>query len=236
MIEIDTSASAVERLAETLLFRGHHDQEKITHLLRRLYAERITAAKTLRALAAERDRLRAELNAAVRERDGLRHCGRQVIAERDRLREELKEARAARQAAALAGVRRAAKAEGMREAWLPVKSAPYDQDVIVRAGSMTFRAALRRDASMNEAGDSCDQWQATIEGEHPPCWSDGCCWESNQDGIPSLQPIEWRPLEAEANPFSFSPAVAATITEPTTEEQAELDRMTVGYLKNGAAE
>ncbi|RHZ92837.1 hypothetical protein D1114_16680 [Cereibacter sphaeroides] len=89
VIEIDTSASAVERLAETLLFRGHHDQEKITHLLRRLYAERITAAKTLRALAAERDRLRAELNAAVRERDGLRHCGRQVIAERDRLREEL---------------------------------------------------------------------------------------------------------------------------------------------------
>lgn len=63
MTEIDTSADAVERLAETLLFRGHHHQEKINHLLRRLHAERITASKTLRALAAERDRLREERDA-----------------------------------------------------------------------------------------------------------------------------------------------------------------------------
>ncbi|QCP84366.1 hypothetical protein EYE35_01345 [Cereibacter sphaeroides] len=58
MTEIDMSTGAVERLAETLLFRGHHHQEKINHLLRRLHVERITASKTLRALAAERDRLR----------------------------------------------------------------------------------------------------------------------------------------------------------------------------------
>ncbi|WYK05432.1 hypothetical protein DWF04_005870 [Cereibacter sphaeroides f. sp. denitrificans] len=82
MTEIDMSTEAIERLAETLLFRGHHHQEKINHLLRRLHVERITASKTLRALAAERD-------AAVRERDGLRHCGRQVIAERDALRAEV---------------------------------------------------------------------------------------------------------------------------------------------------
>ncbi len=58
MTEIDMSTEAIERLAETLLFRGHHHQEKINHLLRRLHVERITASKTLRALAAERDRLR----------------------------------------------------------------------------------------------------------------------------------------------------------------------------------
>ena len=79
------------------------------------------------------------------------------------------------------------------EEWRPIESAPYSQEVIVRAGSMTFRAELVPDASINRHGSDCDQWQATIEGEHPPCWSGGACWESNEDEVMSLQPDAWRP-------------------------------------------
>ncbi len=92
MTEIDTSADAIERLAETLLFRGHHHQEKINHLLRRLHVERITAAKTLRALAAERADLRAtalaiqaERDSAAKARDEALAKHAEVFAERDRL-------------------------------------------------------------------------------------------------------------------------------------------------------
>lgn len=56
---------------------------------------------------------------------------------------------------------------------------------------MTFLARLEPDASENEHG-SCHQWVAAIEGEHPPCWSDGACWASNEDEVASLQPTAWR--------------------------------------------
>lgn len=75
--------------------------------------------------------------------------------------------------------------------WQPIDTAPYNVDLTIRAGSMTFKAMLCPDVSMNEHGEHCDQWQATIEGQHPPCWSDGCCWESNEDEIMSLQPDAW---------------------------------------------
>lgn len=79
-------------------------------------------------------------------------------------------------------------------AWSGVENAPYDTPLTVLAGGMTFAAILRRDASLNEDGESCDQWQAVVEGEHPPCWTDGACWESNEDGISCLWPEAFMPL------------------------------------------
>ena len=79
-------------------------------------------------------------------------------------------------------------------AWLPIWQAPYQVAVEVRVGRMTFLAMLMPDASMTDAGASCDQWQAVHEAEHPPCWSGGACWASNEDGVRSLQPIAFRHL------------------------------------------
>lgn len=79
------------------------------------------------------------------------------------------------------------------EAWRPIETAPYDTPVEVKVGSMTFLARLLADASMSSLDETCDQWQAEIDGEHPPCWSGGACWASNENEDMSLQPTAWRP-------------------------------------------
>lgn len=78
------------------------------------------------------------------------------------------------------------------EAWRPIETAPYDTPVEVKVGSMTFLARLLADASMSSLDETCDQWQAEIDGEHPPCWSGGACWASNENEDMSLQPTAWR--------------------------------------------
>lgn len=30
--------------------------------------------------------------------------------------------------------------------------------------------------------------------EPPESWTDGVCWGTNHDGVPSVQPVSWRPL------------------------------------------
>lgn len=77
--------------------------------------------------------------------------------------------------------------------WMPIETAPYETPVLVKVAHMTFEAMLKPDAAENEEG-SCDQWVACHEGEHPPCWTDGACWQSNADEIESLQPVAWMPL------------------------------------------
>lgn len=81
--------------------------------------------------------------------------------------------------------------------WRPIADAPYDEDVEVRVGEMTFMAILSRNASLTADMKECDQWQAARESEHPPCWSGGACWRSNEDEAVSLQPDAWRPLHAQ---------------------------------------
>lgn len=83
--------------------------------------------------------------------------------------------------------------EPEEDPWRPLDTAPYNTPVRIKAGNMTFIAELLPSASMNEDGE-CDQWQAVHEGEHPPCWSGGACWASNENEDPSLQPEGWMPL------------------------------------------
>lgn len=78
----------------------------------------------------------------------------------------------------------------------PIATAPVNEEVFVYCGEMRFRAKLVPGASMTMDEEPCDQWQATREGEHPPCWSDGCCWANNEDENASLQPTHWSPAPA----------------------------------------
>lgn len=105
-----------------------------------------------------------------------------------------------------------AEARGRRQGleWRPINEAPYGQEVRIQAGEMTFLAMLVKDGSMLEDETPCDQWQATREGEHPECWSDGACWASNADDCASLQPTGW------------VPSLATAPTEPQKPETAML--------------
>jgi len=67
------------------------------------------------------------------------------------------------------------KAPGEPVSWKSIADAPYDTPLTVRVGGMTFGAILRRGVSETTDGDPCDQWQALIADEHPPCWTDGAC-------------------------------------------------------------
>lgn len=96
--------------------------------------------------------------------------------------------------AILAALASSAPVTGEREqivGWLGIASAPYDVPVCVKAGSMTFLARLIGNEAMTTEGQPCDQWHAEIEGEHPPCWSGGACWTSNENEDLSLQPTHW---------------------------------------------
>lgn len=137
-------------------------------------------------------------------RDCLREYGKQVIwtgpdsmeaavfarqCEIERLRVAVAIALTNAPSTALAEAEARGYARGLE--WQPIETAPYGQEVRVKAGEMTFLAMLVKDASMLEDETPCDQWQATREGEHPPCWSDGACWASNADDCASLQPTGW---------------------------------------------
>lgn len=79
--------------------------------------------------------------------------------------------------------------------WQPIETAPYGVPVRVKLErGTTIVAVLRNNAATTEDGDDCDQWQAHFEGEHPECWTDGACWQSNADNVMSLQPRAWTAL------------------------------------------
>jgi len=92
------------------------------------------------------------------------------------------------------------KAPGEPVSWKSIADAPYDTPLTVRVGGMTFGAILRRGVSETTDGDPCDQWQALIADEHPPCWTDGACWEINALGYGSREPEEFFAIGAKNAP------------------------------------
>lgn len=76
--------------------------------------------------------------------------------------------------------------------WQPIESAPFDTDVWVRVDGMQFKA---RRTIVSEGTCSYSQWLATVEGVHPPCWSDGAYWSSNENDDRSLPVLGWMLLD-----------------------------------------
>ena len=37
-------------------------------------------------------------------------------------------------------------------------------------------------------------WSFVEDQEPPGCWTDGICWEQNEDGIKSVLPVRWKHL------------------------------------------
>lgn len=46
----------------------------------------------------------------------------------------------------------------------------------------------------DSSGAECGGWQWMESGEPPNSWTDGICWDVNEDGVASVQPIAWKPL------------------------------------------
>jgi hypothetical protein len=80
--------------------------------------------------------------------------------------------------------------------WQPIESAPRDgrpiQAKIPGHGSDSIIAWTNGLLDSDE--QDCGGWNY-LEGEPPDCWTDGICWEVNEDGVKSVSPTHWKQLE-----------------------------------------
>lgn len=80
--------------------------------------------------------------------------------------------------------------------WQPMATAPTDgtwiQARIPGHGSDNVIAWI--DGLLDSEGRDCGGWTFMTEQEPPDCWTDGICWDVNEDGAKSTQPTEWKHL------------------------------------------
>lgn len=48
------------------------------------------------------------------------------------------------------------------------------------------------DGLLNSQGEDCGGWMIVEEQEPPDSWTDGVCWEVNEDGVASVKPTAWK--------------------------------------------
>lgn len=98
--------------------------------------------------------------------------------------------------AAVAKTREAEIARLRAGGWRPIDDEARNGEpwLIQTARERIFKAKWARDICVDEDGENVDAWAATAEDFHPPCWTDGVCWASNEDGVPSDPPVMYAPL------------------------------------------
>jgi hypothetical protein len=83
--------------------------------------------------------------------------------------------------------------------WMPIETAPKDgtefQARIPSHGEDNVIAWVG--GLLNSNNEDCGTWAFTRDQEPPDCWTDGYCWEVNEDGKASVQPTHWKPLPPE---------------------------------------
>lgn len=50
------------------------------------------------------------------------------------------------------------------------------------------------DGFLDAAEQDCGGWVFVEDQEPPACWTDGACWESNENCEKSVAPIAWKPI------------------------------------------
>ncbi len=80
--------------------------------------------------------------------------------------------------------------------WFPIDTAPKDgtwiQARIPGHGSDNIIAWI--DGLLDSEHRDCGGWTFMTEQEPPDSWTDGICWEVNEDGKKSTPPTHWKPL------------------------------------------
>jgi hypothetical protein len=83
--------------------------------------------------------------------------------------------------------------------WQPIESAPRDGTAFqaIIPGHGADNVLCWTDGLLDSDGNDCGSWVFASEQEPPDCWTDGYCWGVNEDGVPSVQPTQWKPLTKE---------------------------------------
>jgi hypothetical protein len=79
--------------------------------------------------------------------------------------------------------------------WRPISSAPKDGTAIqvIIPGHGADNIVAFQWGLVGEDGEDCGAWTFVSEQDPPECWTDGWCWEVNEDGVRSAWPTHWKP-------------------------------------------
>jgi len=82
--------------------------------------------------------------------------------------------------------------------WLPIETAPRTgKEIQARIpGHGEDNVIAWTDDLLDADERPCGSWQFTRDQEPPDCWTDGICWDQNEDGNPSIRPTHWKHLPA----------------------------------------
>ena len=80
--------------------------------------------------------------------------------------------------------------------WQTMDSAPLDGTPIQAEipGHGRDNVIAWRGGFVDSQFNMCSAWVVVDEQEPPDDWTDGVCWDLNEDDRPSAQPIRWKPL------------------------------------------
>ena len=82
--------------------------------------------------------------------------------------------------------------------WQPMKNAPGGTMIRVKLKSGKEGFVIWTGGFLDEEGEDCGGWNWI--GHNPPrSWTDGVCWELNEDNKRSVQPIAWKPCTGESS-------------------------------------
>jgi len=78
--------------------------------------------------------------------------------------------------------------------WKPIETAPADGETIELRTVKGYKLlGFLQGGHLDKDENEIYAWSCPDE-DHPDCWTDGVCWESNEDELKSDQPKWWRKL------------------------------------------
>lgn len=80
--------------------------------------------------------------------------------------------------------------------WLPMETAPRDGTPIQAdiPGNGKDNIIRWEFGLLDSKGEGCGGWCFVEDQDYPDCWTDGICWEENEDGNKSVYPVAWKPI------------------------------------------
>lgn len=81
--------------------------------------------------------------------------------------------------------------------WTPISDyngrEKYASSVLLRLASGVELEGFWHNQLLDDKGRECGGW-AAVGDDYPPSWTEGICWEINEDCVASDQPTHWCPV------------------------------------------